>query len=38
MSIDLISYSIGYLVGSVITAIVIFGTFIIRMMREKNEQ
>lgn len=31
MTFDLFSYSIGHLVGSVITAIIIFGVWIIRM-------
>jgi hypothetical protein len=37
MNIDLISYSIGHLVGSIITAIVIFSVFIIRLIGDKND-
>ena len=31
MNFDLISYFIGHLVGSITTAIIIFGVFIIKM-------
>lgn len=36
MNIDLFSYSIGHLVGSITTAIVIFGVFIIRMRGDRK--
>lgn len=36
MNFDLISYSIGHLVGSITTAIIIFGVFIIRMRGDKE--
>lgn len=35
MNFDLISYSIGDLVGSIVTAIIIFGVFIIKMRKDK---
>lgn len=35
MNFDLISYFIGDLVGSIVTAIIIFGVFIIKMRRDK---
>lgn len=36
MNFDLISFSIGCLVGQITTAIVIFGTLIIRMIGDKE--
>lgn len=36
MNFDVISYFIGDLVGSITTAIVIFGVFIIRLRRDKR--
>lgn len=36
MNLDLFSYFIGHLVGSITTAIVIFGVWIIRMRGEKE--
>ena len=37
MNFDLISYSIGHLVGSITTALIIFGVLIIKLRGEKNE-
>lgn len=36
MNFDLISFSIGYLLGQITTAIIIFGVFIIRMRGDKE--